>query len=77
MSAPIAWRYLPKGKVKHALPLYSNSVTGHSHTSLCGLCPEDWLGTGSQDEYEKAEVLPECGLCVRILRLLRLYSGRK
>ena len=58
------WRYLPKGRVRHAL-----RDSGYS-TALCGIGVwvfSQWLGTGSQREYERVEELPECKRCAREL----------
>lgn len=51
--------YLRRGKVSHAV----NRADGHV-MSVCGLYAwPAWLGTGNQDEYEKAATLPECKRC--------------
>lgn len=62
------WRYTgPRGRVKHAV--------GHGDVSRraeCGLEVYNssyWFGTGSQDEYDKLESLPECKRCLRELEI--------
>lgn len=58
--------YLEGGTRTHLLddllsPNEPNSV-------LCGrtpFWPSLWLGTGTQDEYERAETLPVCAGCTR------------
>lgn len=58
------WRYLPDGRVVHALDKPGDN------TAWCGrwiLPASQWLGTGSQREYEEAASLPKCGSCLRIL----------
>lgn len=39
-----------------------------NNSALCGRMPWPglWLGTGSQDEYERAETLTLCSQCVSI-----------
>lgn len=63
----VTWRYLPSRRVKHALPVESRSVAGHDVVALCGVQPPwrdwEWLGTGSQAEYETVRRLPECSRC--------------
>lgn len=50
--------YTPKGKVAH--------LSTQGTVTLCGLWyPEGLWGTGSQDEYEKAETLHPCKPCAR------------
>jgi transposase len=41
-----------------------------SRVSACGRFPwpNEWLGTGSQDEYERAAALPLCKLCEKETR---------
>lgn len=67
----IVWRYLPKGRVKHALKQLS---VGHAAVAECGTSPsgfypwsDKWFGTGNQTEYETVEKLPRCKNCVRML----------
>jgi len=71
--ASVVWRYLPKGKVKHALRT-DGSYVGHAPSALCGTSPrwfmpssEQWYGTGKQAEYEAVETLPECRRCAALL----------
>lgn len=62
----IEWRYLPGGKVKHAL-------TDTSHAgAACGVSawgPAWWHGTGTQLEYETVEALRPRKTCCRRLGL--------
>lgn len=69
----VTWRYLPRGKAKHAMRI-GTSYAGHYRTALCGTAPvwfapdtEQWWGTGKQAEYDEVERLPECRRCVRLL----------
>ena len=69
----VVWRYLPKGKVKHALRT-DGSYAGHRSIALCGTSPvwfvpssERWWGTGKQSEYDAVEALPECRRCAALL----------
>lgn len=57
------WRYLATGKVVHAL----NRT--HDRGAVCGVdaWPSEWLGTGNQREYERADDLPLCRRCLRKL----------
>jgi hypothetical protein len=71
--AAVTWRYLPKGKTKHALRT-GGGYAGHQPVSLCGTSPawfapssELWWGTGRQSEYDAVERLPECRRCARLL----------
>lgn len=50
--------YLPLGKVAHLL---SDQPPGNC-VAACGLWADFW-GTGSQEEYERAEALRLCRLC--------------
>jgi hypothetical protein len=56
--------YLPHGQVAHAI---SNIGPRSLYTSAaCRTGPgfgSFWLGTGTQDEYEKAATLPRCRRC--------------
>jgi len=54
------WRYLAGGTVVHALDLAGDTA------AACGvytLPASDWRGTGSQREYETAELLRPCKRC--------------
>jgi hypothetical protein len=52
--------YWQHGHVAHLMPGYSASVS----STMCGEGPDSWmLGTGSQDEYDKAARLPTCKRC--------------
>ena len=64
-------RYLNKNSsVRHFI---SNLLNARNGVSLCNISPylfadlDDWLGTGSQIEYEKLEQLPDCKNCVKII----------
>jgi hypothetical protein len=60
----IEWRYLRRSRVVHAIGY--NSLTPAA-TARCGLSPwdpSDWLGTGTQIEYETADALPPCRRCL-------------
>jgi hypothetical protein len=58
MSADTSRVYIPSGRVAHLTP--QGTVT------LCGLWyPEGFWGTGSQEEYERAESLTLCKHCLR------------
>ena len=68
--AAITWRYLPRRKVKHAVPLNTMWHTGHDPISLCGIIiviPDNWRGTGSQEEYDTIDKLSECQRCAALL----------
>lgn len=72
LDTSITWRYLPRGRVKHALRLDGHMVTGHRSIAICGTspvwyAPEHWRGTGAQSEYEEVGRLPECRRCSRLL----------
>ena len=57
--------YRPGGKTTHLLPPGDPASSGHPE-SLCGIrntFGRIWLGTGGQDEYDKAASLPLCGKC--------------
>lgn len=59
------WRYLPASKVKHLLANVSDAA------AVCGiytLPASRWRGTGSQDEYDRLELLPECRRCLRYVK---------
>lgn len=61
--------YLPQGTVAHVLP-WDGSPNNPSQDSLCGRAPwpGDWLGSGTQDEHEKAAALPLCVSCGSVVR---------
>lgn len=70
----VVWRYLPKGKVKHALRIDRLNYAGHEPTAVCGTAPswfaprsDHWWGTGKQSEYDAVETLPECRRCATLL----------
>lgn len=65
----VTWRYLPDGRVKHALRVTSAGVGPRTH-SLCGMRPMvwvgppgEWHGTGSQDEHDECARRPACKRC--------------
>lgn len=64
----IEWRYLRYGKYLH---LVDDAESTHC-PAACGLPPswfrEGWLGTGNQEEYERAATLPRCRRCLRSRR---------
>ena len=60
-SGHYEWRYTFGGKVAHAL-----QRTYHT-AAVCGVgvwVSDQWLGTGSQREYERVEALPSCRRCL-------------
>lgn len=63
--------YLTKGaKIVHLLPYYA-SPSNVYEPALCGQLPtawNAWLGTGTQDEHERAEALAICIGCERVKR---------
>lgn len=55
----------PRGKVAHIIP---SSAAGYVSAAMCGLWAwsrSDWRGTGTQDEYDRADSLPLCKNCLR------------
>lgn len=57
------WRYLHRGQVVHGL----SSHVSPREDAACGVRPtflEDWHGTGTQAEYERAAELPRCRRCL-------------
>ena len=66
MSVPpmFVWLYLAKGKVLHAHALDRQ----YKITAECGVSTYTyWYGTGRQSEYDKAESLPKCAKCVKLV----------
>ena len=62
----VVWRYLPGGRVRHALPTWHHDPVGHPARALCGLetfRAQDWWGTGSWQEYEAVGTRRECRRC--------------
>lgn len=63
----LEWRYLPGGKVAHAIARFCGEL---NQTAVCGASPVwylpsgAWCGTGSQAEYERAAGLPRCRRCL-------------
>lgn len=68
------WLYLANGKVTHAHkidPMYRPVIAAE-----CGVSTYTWwYGTGRQSEYEKAESLPKCARCVKLVA--QSESGRR
>lgn len=74
----VTWRYLPTGEVRHAI--YLQDASDFYPPALCGVQPRErsrwrvkqqlpgWYGTGTQDEYERVETLPECKRCAVLLK---------
>lgn len=60
--------YMTGSAVAHLLPWSASA--NDSGESLCGRSPWPgyWFGTGSQDEYEKANTLPLCMGCASKIR---------
>ena len=57
--------YTPRGRMAHLLRPGDQPSAGRA-PALCLRYPRpgaSWLGTGSQDEYDKAAALPLCGKC--------------
>lgn len=59
------WQYTDRGRVKHAV--YDDLVARCGAVAVYEL--DTWRGTGSQDEYDRLEQLPECQRCRKILGL--------
>ena len=66
----VVWRYLPKGRVKHALRIKPQHRDGHANDALCplGVTPwhgEHWCGgdKAPKGERERLAALPECKRC--------------
>jgi hypothetical protein len=67
------WRYLRCGSVVHALSLLT-TTNNLAHVALCGVAPtwlDDWYGTGSQAEYERAATLRRCKRCLTAMGPVR------
>ena len=63
--------YTRTGKLAHLLGPFDSPNHGYAF-ALCGLQPrlfDDWLGTGSQREHERAAELPVCPRCGRKLAM--------
>lgn len=58
------WRYLNGCKVTHALRMDSMGLDTVAPCNVEGWSSE-WLGTGSQAEYETAATLPRCRKCLQ------------
>lgn len=56
-------RYSRGGSVAHAVNVQRYYPVS---SAPCGFMPEEWLGTGTQDEYERASTLPLCKTCDRL-----------
>lgn len=60
------WRYLRSGKVRHNVypgPIENQAGIGVSACRAHELPIEEWYGTGSQTEYERAATMPTCKRC--------------
>jgi hypothetical protein len=57
------WRYCRGGRVRHQITDGLGAERGRGG-ARCGLWTE-WLGTGSQAEYERLAGLPKCRRCAR------------
>lgn len=58
--------YVHHGKVAHLVARFESP--GLRPAALCGRVPvwfREWLGTGSQAEYETAANLPTCAYCAK------------
>lgn len=67
---PYEWRYLMDRRVTHALKRRNGRL---DTVSRCGrepkwFDPAGWLGTGNQQEYERAAQLPKCRRCDGLIR---------
>lgn len=58
--------YMRAGHAAHLLPWSADP--NYSVPAICGRLPfwTAWMGTGSQNEYEKAAALPLCLDCRRL-----------
>lgn len=59
--------YLPHGEVAHLLT--GDTSPNSELPAACGVSPGVggyWFGTGTQDEYDRAERLPTCQGCERL-----------
>lgn len=58
------WLYLARGVTTHAHALDRQ----YKITAECGVTTwTHWYGTGRQEEYDKAERLPKCAKCVKLV----------
>ena len=55
--------YRKRGKYAHLVP--TGSLPSGYTIVMCRLGGTGWLGTGSQQEYERAASLPVCGQCMK------------
>jgi hypothetical protein len=66
MSPNVTRVYLRSGRVAHLLDESSSPNVG-TDEALCGIWAgfgsAVWLGTGTQDEHERAAELPLCSRC--------------
>lgn len=58
--------YGKTGRFAHLVPL-GEEPSGYVIV-MCRLGGRQWLGTGSQDEYDRAASLPVCGQCLKAVR---------
>lgn len=74
LRADVTWRYLPHGRVKHALLRLAPGLVGHQDVARCGVAPvwyaprSDWRGDGDEAERERVKQLPECLRCTQRLK---------
>lgn len=62
------------GTVSHVVPFgRRDDFPGTGGTALCGF--EPWLGTGSQDEWDKARRLPLCLRCANLAVKIHLMPS--
>lgn len=66
----VVWRYLPKGRVKHALRVHPTLKGGHYDNALCPIGVTWWLGErwcggdkAPRAERDRLATLPECKHC--------------
>jgi len=59
-----------RGRMSHIILANGNS---QHEDALCRALPtaQGWFGTGTQDERERAEALPECAKCATVMRRLQ------
>lgn len=62
-------RYTYGGRFAHLLP-YATDYADYPYTpAFCGYSPRlfvAWLGSGSQDEEDRANALPTCPRCLKL-----------
>jgi hypothetical protein len=60
----VEWRYIAGGNVRHAIVPGLYTSTSEAACGLYVVPASSWLGTGSQEEYERAEGLRPCRSCL-------------